>query len=115
MTAQRRSQEPKAATSFKKWLELGQVVKKGEKALLLWGTPRQTPNQEKTKDEEADEFIAAVDLPSFDQHLARIERLDAMIDRTIKRLIQLKSMKQEFMGSVGFVAQRVDVVHAGDS
>jgi hypothetical protein len=42
--------------------------------------------------EEADEFIEAVDLVSFDQDLARIERLDAMIDRTIKRLIQLKSM-----------------------
>ncbi len=26
--------------------------------------------------------------------LARIERLDAMIDRTIKRLMQLKTMKQ---------------------
>ena len=42
------------------------------------------------------EFIEVVDLPSFDQHLARIERLDAMIDRTIKRLIQLKSMKQMY-------------------
>ena len=46
--------------------------------------------------EEADEFIEAVDLVSFDQHLARIERLDAMIDRTIKRLVQLKSMKQVY-------------------
>ena len=46
--------------------------------------------------EEADEFIEAVDLVSFDQHLARIERLDAMIDRTIKRLVQLKSMKQMY-------------------
>jgi hypothetical protein len=26
--------------SFKKWMELGQVVKRGEKALLLWGQPR---------------------------------------------------------------------------
>ena len=26
--------------------------------------------------------------------LARIERLDAMIDRTIKRLMQIKTMKQ---------------------
>jgi hypothetical protein len=46
--------------------------------------------------EEADEFIEAVDLVSFDQDLARIERLDAMIDRTIKRLMQLKSMKQMY-------------------
>jgi hypothetical protein len=28
--------------------------------------------------------------------LARIERLGAMIDRTIKRLMQLKSMKQMY-------------------
>jgi hypothetical protein len=46
--------------------------------------------------EEADEFIEAVDLVSFDQDLTRIERLDAMIDRTIKRLMQLKSMKQMY-------------------
>jgi len=37
---------------------------------------------------------AVVDLEEFDTALARIERLDAMIDRTIKRLMQLKTMKQ---------------------
>jgi len=30
----------------------------------------------------------------FEQELARLERLDAMIDRLFKRLIQMKSMKQ---------------------
>jgi len=44
--------------------------------------------------EEGDEFIEVVDLHAFDQDLARIERLDAMIDRTIKRLMQIKTMKQ---------------------
>lgn len=44
--------------------------------------------------EQADEFIKILDLNEFDMALARIERLDAMIDRTIKRLMQLKTMKQ---------------------
>jgi hypothetical protein len=44
--------------------------------------------------EQADEFIKILDLDEFDMALVRIERLDAMIDRTIKRLLQLKSMKQ---------------------
>jgi hypothetical protein len=44
--------------------------------------------------EEADEFIEIIDFETFDQELARIERLDAMIDRTIKRLMQIKTMKQ---------------------
>jgi hypothetical protein len=43
---------------------------------------------------EGDEFIEVVDLDAIDQDSARIERLDAMIDRTIKRLMQLKTMKQ---------------------
>jgi hypothetical protein len=46
--------------------------------------------------EQADEFIAIVDLEEFDMALARIERLDAMIDRTIKRLMQIKTMKQMY-------------------
>jgi hypothetical protein len=44
--------------------------------------------------EQADEFIKILDLDEFDTALDRIERLDAMIDRTIKRLMQLKTMKQ---------------------
>jgi hypothetical protein len=44
--------------------------------------------------EQADEFIKILDLDEFDMALARIERLDAQIDRTIKRLMQLKTMKQ---------------------
>ncbi len=42
--------------SFKKWLELGFVVRKGEKALLLWGQPRQAPNQQKKTEGDKDEF-----------------------------------------------------------
>lgn len=42
--------------SFRRWLELGSVVKKGEKALLLWGEPRSAKNQEKKTDDEKDEF-----------------------------------------------------------
>jgi hypothetical protein len=44
--------------------------------------------------EQADEFTRIMDLDEFDMALDRIERLDAMIDRTIKRLMQLKTMKQ---------------------
>jgi hypothetical protein len=43
---------------------------------------------------DADEFLAVLDLNEFDSTLARIERLDAMIERTIKRLLQLKAQKQ---------------------
>jgi hypothetical protein len=35
-----------------------------------------------------------MDLDEFDMALNRIERIDAMIDRAIKRLMQLKTMKQ---------------------
>jgi hypothetical protein len=46
--------------------------------------------------EQADEFIKTLDLDEFDKSLDRIERMDAMIDRTIKRLMQLKTMKQMY-------------------
>jgi hypothetical protein len=46
--------------------------------------------------EHADEFLKIVDLDTFDISLARIERLDAQMDRTIKRLLQLKTMKQMY-------------------
>jgi hypothetical protein len=39
-------------------------------------------------------FLALFDLDAFDISLARIERLDAMIDRTITRLMRVKTMKQ---------------------
>jgi hypothetical protein len=54
--------------------------------LLAWEPAR--------RHEEADEFIEILDLEEFDMTLDRIERLDTMIDRTIKRLMQLKTMKQ---------------------
>lgn len=44
--------------------------------------------------EKANEFTKILDLDEFDTALDRIERLDAMIDRTIKRLMQLTTMKQ---------------------
>jgi hypothetical protein len=47
--------------------------------------------------EGADEFLEALDPEEmFDRSLGRIERLDAMIDRTIKRLMQIKTMKQMY-------------------
>jgi hypothetical protein len=46
--------------------------------------------------ENADEFMKIVDRDTFDISLARIERLDAQIDRTIKRLMQVKTMKQMY-------------------
>jgi hypothetical protein len=48
--------------------------------------------------EAADEFIQAIDLEKFDAHLARCERLDAAIERTMKRLLQLKAHKQMHRG-----------------
>jgi hypothetical protein len=58
------------------------------KGLLAW--------KPEPRHEQADEFIAIVDFEAFDMALARIERLDAMIDRTIKRLMQVKAMKQMY-------------------
>lgn len=42
--------------SFKKWIEKGYIVRRGEKALLLWGEPKTAFNQEKKKEGESDEF-----------------------------------------------------------
>jgi hypothetical protein len=56
------------------------------KGLLSWDP--------EPRHEQADEFVEIFDLDTFDKDLARIERLDAMIDRTIKRLMQIKTMKQ---------------------
>lgn len=42
--------------SFKKWLELGYCVMRGEKALLLWGQPIRATNQEAKGSDENDEF-----------------------------------------------------------
>src|ERR1700730_7531485 len=58
------------------------------KGLASWKPP--------TRHEGADEFVEIFDLDTFDDDLARIERLDAMIDRTIKRLMQIKTMKQMY-------------------
>lgn len=41
--------------SFKGWLDRGFCVRRGEKALLLWGQPHKARNQE-PKDGEKDEF-----------------------------------------------------------
>jgi hypothetical protein len=48
--------------------------------------------------EEGNEFIKAIDLEEFDKELGRIERIDAMIDRALKRLVQIKTTKQLFVG-----------------
>lgn len=42
--------------SFKKWWDMGYTVRRGEKALLLWGEPIKAANQEKKKDDEKDEY-----------------------------------------------------------
>lgn len=42
--------------SFRRWLQLGYHVRKGETALLLWGQPRKVVNQEKVQENEKDEF-----------------------------------------------------------
>ena len=56
-------------------------------ALSAWKAP--------ARHEDADEFLATIDVEEmFDRNLVRIERMDAMIDRAIKRLVQIKAMKQ---------------------
>lgn len=42
--------------SFKHWLTLGFVVRKGEKALLLWGEPVKSQKQEKEVGSDDDDF-----------------------------------------------------------
>ena len=50
-----RMQGHEEINSFRKWLDKGFVVKRGEKALLLWGEPKKALNQEKQGDEK-DEY-----------------------------------------------------------
>lgn len=45
--------------SFRQWLQDGYVVRKGEKALLLWGEPRNGNRQENTEEEEFSFFPLA--------------------------------------------------------
>ncbi len=63
---------------------------------VAWGSKMRADLARRTtvRLEGPDQFIKIFDLDTFDDDLARIERLDAMIDRTIKRLIQVKTMKQ---------------------
>ncbi len=42
--------------SFKQWLSLGKVVRKGEKALLLWGEPVNSNKQEKQEGKDDEDF-----------------------------------------------------------
>jgi hypothetical protein len=42
--------------SFRKWMEKGYIVRKGEKALLLWGEPKKALKQEKQSEGDKDEF-----------------------------------------------------------
>src|ERR1700682_2989880 len=58
------------------------------KGLLSW---KPAPRHE-----QADEFIAIVDLEEFDMALARIERLAPQRHRAVKRLMQVKTMKQMY-------------------
>ncbi len=61
-----------------------------------WGTKMRedVARWTRKRHEGPDEFVKVFDLDTFDDDLARIERLDAMIERTIKRLMQIKTMKQ---------------------
>lgn len=42
--------------SYRQWQKEGYQVKKGEKALLMWGEPIKATKQEKQKDTDKDEF-----------------------------------------------------------
>ena len=44
--------------------------------------------------ENGEQFVQGLDLDFMDKHLERVERLDAMIERTVKRLMNIKAMKQ---------------------
>ncbi|MDR1984083.1 MAG: hypothetical protein LBQ28_04600 [Prevotellaceae bacterium] len=42
--------------TLRQWNEMGKIVKKGEKALLLWGQPRKVQKPKEDIAEELDEF-----------------------------------------------------------
>jgi hypothetical protein len=44
--------------------------------------------------EDGEQFVQCLDLNFMDEQLARIEHLDGMIDKTVKRLMHTKAMKQ---------------------
>jgi hypothetical protein len=51
-------------------------------------------------------FVQGLDLNFMDEQLSRIEHLDAMIDKTVKRLMQTKAMKQMHQGLEGLEPKR---------
>lgn len=53
--------------TFKGWLEKGKAVKKGEKAKVLWGTPRRIKDKEATEEEKGTEFFPICYVFSIDQ------------------------------------------------
>lgn len=53
--------------TFKGWLEIGKAVKKGEKAKVLWGTPRRIKDKEATEEEKGTEFFPICYVFSSDQ------------------------------------------------
>ena len=46
--------------------------------------------------ESQEEFLRMVDIFPIDEEFSTLERMDATIDRTLKRFMQLKTMKQMF-------------------
>ena len=65
--------------SFKEWLKLGKAVKKGEKALLLWGKPlkKQKDQEPKPEDEDDPDFYPLAYVFSSKQVEPKRERVAA--------------------------------------
>lgn len=65
--------------TFKEWLKAGKVVKKGEKALLLWGKPlrKQKDQEQKTEDHDDPDFYPVAYVFSSQQVEPKKERVAA--------------------------------------
>ena len=65
--------------TFKEWLKVGKVVKKGEKALLLWGKPlrKQKDQEPKPEDQDDQDFFPVAYVFSSKQVEPKKERVAA--------------------------------------
>jgi hypothetical protein len=81
-------------SSYQSTLEWAKAVIKEIATVLLPATRNLDPSEQKIEAEQQMFFAIIEGKEFFDDELNLRERLDAMIDRKVKHLIQLKAMKQ---------------------
>jgi hypothetical protein len=81
-------------SNYQSTLERAKAVIKEIATVLLPGTRNLDPSEQKIEAEQQMYFAIIEGKEFFDDELNLRERLDAMIDRKVKHLIQLKAMKQ---------------------